>query len=1041
MNPSFLATGGADDPFLHHLLDLFAQATDVAIVAAFVLETGLMELEGLVSDALSRGARVQVLTGSYLQITEAGALRRLLAWAAEHPERFEARVVDMAERDRPGTTFHPKSWRFEGPGLAVAFVGSSNISRAALRSGVEWNLRVERARDPEAYAEVVRAYERLWAIARPLTAAWVDAYEQRVQASPSAVGAAFAEAEAPHPHDIQVEALAALARTRADGLRRRALVVLATGLGKTWLAAFDAAAYAAEHVEGRVPRILFLAHREEILAQAARTFRALFYRARPRIGFCAGPRSELDADLVFASVQKLSRPEQLARLAGMRFDYAVVDEVHHGTAESWRAVLDRLDAGFVLGLTATPERADGADVLGLFDDHVAFRADIGAGIQRKLLVPFTYWGLADEVDYTRIAWKNQRFDPADLTRAIDTPARLDRMWPAWQEHHGRRTLVFCSTIEHAVHAQAFLAEKGVRALAVHSGAGSAERAVAIAALERGEIEALCAVDIFNEGVDVPQIDTVVMLRPTESPVVFLQQLGRGLRTAPGKDRLTVIDFLGNHRIFLERVRILAALGAQPASVREILGDEAAAALPPGCAVDIALEAKDRLLDLLGKKPGGKKAVDRAYAEITEARGIRPTLGELFRMGYPVRTVRTKEAGWFDFVQAKGGLTDPERRVLATAGAWLRHVESLRMNRSFTMVTLEALLEAGALCQGLVIDEVSRRAYAILRRSPELFRDLEGVPDLMDPRRPNEGAFLEFMLADDRAIHLWLRPHGGKPWFTLRDRVFRLTVPIAAEDEAAFAAMTRELVDYRLAEYRERIRRETPASELTVRRALAAYPTLRAAAGAAEHPVEGEPEAFTVRLPTTAGGEGLFAVRAAGDSMDGGARPIRDGDWVILRRVPSDYWPGVAGQVALLAVPDATFGESHLLKRVVAGVDKLLLRSDNPVHRPLEIPPHTRLIAKFVGVVRPADLAPAIGTVVTEETVHRAFGLKEAPVRGYAEGHRFLFVEKDAASFAMEAGEKRPGETAFVLVREKEGKGWRYAGVARQGEGEWVLAPP
>jgi len=1069
VNPSSLATGGTDDPFYRHILKLFMQADDVAIVAAFVLETGLMELENLVSDALSRGARVRVLTGSYLQITQVGALRKLLGWGEEHPARFGARIVDMAERDKPGTTFHPKSWRFEGPDLAVAFVGSSNISRAALRSGVEWNLRVERARDPEAYAAVVHAYERLWAVAKPLTAAWIDAYEQRILSSPSAAAAEFAQVDAPIPHDIQTEALAALARTRADGLRRRALVVLATGLGKTWLAAFDAAAYAAEHVEGRVPRILFLAHREEILAQAERTFLALFYRARPKVGRFFGAHGALDADLVFASVQKLSRPEHLARLAAMRFDYAVVDEVHHGTAESWRAVLDRLDAGFVLGLTATPERADGADVLGLFDDHVAFRADIGAGIQRKLLVPFTYWGLEDEVDYTRIAWKNQRFDPAELARAVDTPGRLERMWVRWQEHKGRRTLVFCSTIEHAAHAQAFLAEKGVRALAVHSGPGSAERAVALAALERGEIEALCAVDIFNEGVDVPQIDTVVMLRPTESPVLFLQQLGRGLRVAPGKKRLTVIDFLGNHRIFLDRVRMLAALGPRPASVRDILGDKAAEALPPGCEVEIALEAKDQLLHLLGKKAGGKRAVDRAYAEITEARGIRPSLGELFRMGYPVKTVRAKEAGWFDFVHAKGGLGEAERRVLEASGAWLRHLESWTMQRCFTMVMIEALLEAGRLCEGLDVNHLFTRTYAIIRRSPELFRDLEGVPDLSDPRRPNEGAFSELMYADDNALDRWLRlPSGGKrpagapsgelprPWFRLQGSIFLPGMPIPAGDEATFAAMTREIVDYRLAEYRERIRRETPVSELSVRRTLTAYRTLRAAAGAPGHPVEGEPEAFTVRLPTTAPGENLFAVRAAGDSMNGGSRPIHDGDWVILRRVPSDHWPGVAGHVALLAVPDEAFGESYLLKRVVAGSDALALRSDNPAYPPLEIPPHTRLIAKLAGQVHPEDLAPALGTVVTEETLPRAFGLKEAPVRGYAEGHRFVFVEGDgegedegerlAAALQRvraEGGEGRPGETAFVLVRVevKEAKGWRYVGVARQeeGEGGWVLA--
>ena len=364
------------------------------------------------------------------------------------------------------------------------------------------------------------------------------------------------------PHDLQVEALAALARSREEG-RRRALVVLATGLGKTWLAAFDAYAATRDRLEGRAPRLLFIAHREEILAQAEKTFRRMFHWERPTTGVFAGDRGELDASLVFASVQKLARPEHLARLAALRFDYAVVNEVHHGTAASYRAILDRLDAGFLLGLTATPERADGADLLGLFDEHVAFRADIGTGIQRSLLVPFAYWGLKDDVDYQRIAWRNQRFDADALAAAVDTEGRLARMWKAWEEHPATRTLVFCSTIEHAEHARAFLEQKGVRVRAVHTGPGSSARAAALAALETGEVDALCAVDILNEGVDVPEIDRVVMLRPTESPVVFLQQLGRGLRRAAGKARLTVLDFIGNHRVFLDRLRMLAALGERP----------------------------------------------------------------------------------------------------------------------------------------------------------------------------------------------------------------------------------------------------------------------------------------------------------------------------------------------------------------------------------------------------------------------------------------------------------------------------------------------
>src|SRR5690606_8601232 len=182
------------------------------------------------------------------------------------------------------------------------------------------------------------------------------------------------------------------------------------------------------------------------------------------------------------------------------------------------------------------------------------------GIGRGLLAPFAYYGLADDVDYRPIPWRNGRFEPGELARAVQTARRMERLWRAWQELPGGRTLVFCASIEHAGFARDWLRARGVRVEAVHSGEGSADRERALEQLERGELEALCAVDLFNEGLDVPLVDRVVMLRPTESVVVFLQQLGRGLRRAAGKDWLTVIDFVGNHRVFLERVRQLLSLG-------------------------------------------------------------------------------------------------------------------------------------------------------------------------------------------------------------------------------------------------------------------------------------------------------------------------------------------------------------------------------------------------------------------------------------------------------------------------------------------------
>ncbi|MFT3769716.1 MAG: S24 family peptidase [Minicystis sp.] len=310
--------------------------------------------------------------------------------------------------------------------------------------------------------------------------------------------------------------------------------------------------------------------------------------------------------------------------------------------------------------------------------------------------------------------------------------------------------------------------------------------------------------------------------------------------------------------------------------------------------------------------------------------------------------------------------------------------------------------------------------------------------------PNETRFLEYWTERKNPIDVWISGRGTERWFVKNGGRFVPAMPIPSGDEAAFVAMTREVVDYRLAEYREKIHRETPASALTSRRELMAFPTLRAAAGAADHPAEGEPEASMVRLPTTATGEGLFAVRATGESMNGGRRPIRDGDWLILRRMPPDLWTAVDGEVALCAVPDDDIGESYLLKRVGRASEGWSLRSDNPAHPSYEVGEHTKLLAKLIAVVRPEDLGPLPGAELDEDALPRAFGLLEGTKGGRIEGHLFIFLDRFSAvpqRFCHRVRDLRPGETAFVLVRTPGAGLWRYLGVARRADqDDWWGVP-
>ncbi|MBN1208210.1 MAG: DEAD/DEAH box helicase family protein [Myxococcaceae bacterium] len=1143
-----LATGGAEDPFLHHVEPLFGRATDVAVLAAFVQDSGLELLHAAVEEALRRGARVRILTGDYLAITQSVALRRLLDWMDESQARrekkagglFEARVVEV---ERLGLrSFHPKSWRFEGKGLAVAFVGSSNISRTALDTGIEWNLRVERDREPRAWQEVVAAFEAWWDRARPLEAAWVAEYADRARRADRAPPAGEQEVEAPpprnEPHEVQQEALAALASSRAEG-RRRALVVLATGLGKTLLAVLDIEAV--RTASGEIPRVLFLAHRAELLTQAAETFR----RQLPelRLGWFIGDRAELEGDVVLASVQKLSRPEHLARLKAAPFDYVVVDEVHHADAASYRAILGHLSPAFLLGLTATPERADEGDVLGLFDDHVAYRANVGEGIARGLLVPFTYQGLKDDVAYENLPWRNRRFDPEHLSAAVQTETRMQRLWKAWEEHPARRSLIFCCSVSHATFARKWLSAKGVRVAEVHSGPGSANRTEALRQLAQGGLDALCTVDLFNEGVDVPLIDRVVMLRPTESPVVFLQQLGRGLRRAEGKKNVTVIDFVGNHRVFLDRVRTLLALGRRPLSLRDFLVGGQEPELPAGCSVQVELEVKELLAKLL---PSGRTEVERVYRELRDARGRRPTAGELYRMGYRPGTLREGYGGWFGFVEREGDLSTDEARALEAGREWFQELEATVMRKCFELVLLEALLEADSLERGMAESELSDRSLAILRRSPELMRDLEGVTALDNPRNPSSRSFRAYWRANP--IKAWTQ---GR-WFRIEGERFVPRLSIPEDARAAFQSLTYELLDYRLAQYRARAsagvqgtafeaavtwnkrdpilklpsrvkRQDVPSGELDVRISdgslwrfrmmkefcnvaspvgtdrnqlpdlmrrwfgpqaghpgtafrvrfvpgpdgwwvepvqaeviplmrpgtLVAFPSLRAAAGAASHAValESAPEAERIRLPITAQGEGLFAVRASGDSMEGGERPIRDGDWLVMRYARGVSASGVVGKVALVQVPDPA-GYAYQVKRLIREKDRWLLRSDNPARASFEAAEDVVPIALLVEIVPPERLGPERGAHLTDEQVMEAFGLEAAPKTGRRNGHLFLCVTRkevlvEPARLDLGIADRRPAETAFVLTRSEPQGPWRYWGVARWREDEdrWALTEP
>ncbi|MDI1290650.1 MAG: DEAD/DEAH box helicase, partial [bacterium] len=585
----------------------------------------------------------------------------------------------------------------------------------------------------------------------------------------------------PQPHAVQQEALAALTRTREEG-NRAGLVVMATGLGKTWLAAFDSVDF---------PRVLFVAHREEILAQALRAFRRV--RPHARCGFYKGDERDSGADLLFASIQTLGRQAHLDRFARDRFDYIVVDEFHHASARTYRQLLDHFEPRFMLGLTATPERTDGGDLLALCGENLVYRCDLVDGIGRELLCPFHDYGVPDEVDYANIPWRNNRFDPEELTAAVSTQARAANALEQHRIRGGQRTVAFCCSVRHARFMRDYFAEAGLRVAAVHSGGDSDPRAASLEKLATGELDVVFSVDMFNEGMDLPQIDTVMMLRPTESRILWLQQFGRGLRKAVGKDRLFVIDYIGNHRAFLLKPQTLFNLPQGDAHVARILNlvQSGQADLPPGCEVTYDLEAVEILESLLRLRKG-HDALLLWYQDFRERQGERPRAVEAFHEGYNPRSVRSRYGSWFGLVRDQGDLSHEEGEALRAAATFLSEMETTGMVKSYKMVLLQALLESGRFPGEIGVDELTEAFARVAGRSSRLRQDVS-VP--LEDRTALRALLIK------NPVKAWTS--SGADYFTYEAGVFRSRVAVPDAFVPPLVELTRELVEWRLAEYLSR----------------------------------------------------------------------------------------------------------------------------------------------------------------------------------------------------------------------------------------------
>lgn len=596
LSASALLTGqGIDPPLEHELRAEMFTADRVDILISFIKWSGLRLLMPAFERLAQENIPVRIISTSYMGASDPTALE----WLANQ-KNISVRV----SYDTGGTRLHAKAYHFvRKSGFSTAYIGSANMSHSAMTQGLEWTVKVTAQDMPHILDRFVADFSAYWESTEfePFTEKSflrfrkaINSYKQRSNKELQF----FAEIT---PRPFQLRILEALAAARQNNSLRN-LVVAATGTGKTVISALDYKRYATE--KGAKERLLFVVHRKEILEQALGCFRTVLQDQNFGELLVDG-REPADWNHVFASVQSLRNKKPWALFGTDYFRFVIVDEAHHGKASSYRPLFDHLKPEILLGLTATPERMDGSQILPDFDDQFAAEIRLPEALEEKLLCPFHYFGVSDSIDLDDDCfWRNGKYDQIELEKVftgddIRAKQRVDLVLQALQKYQpdltGVKAVGFCAGTKHALYMADHFNKAGISAATILGVTAKEERAERLRAFRSGEINFLFAVDVLSEGVDVPEINMVLFLRPTESLTVFLQQLGRGLRHAPDKDCLTVLDFVGQtHRKYRLDTKFTALLSRQRQRIdKEIENDFPN--LPPGCSIVLERIARQHIL--------------------------------------------------------------------------------------------------------------------------------------------------------------------------------------------------------------------------------------------------------------------------------------------------------------------------------------------------------------------------------------------------------------------------------------------------------------
>lgn len=674
----------------------------IYILSSFIMKSGIDIIYDDLKYALSQGADIKVLTGDYLYVTDPKALEKLLHLKGEN--------IEVRLWQSQGTSFHPKSFIFKHKEDGALIVGSSNMSRSALIQGIEWNLRMERKVSSKTFDESLHNfihlfysentillndetikryksdYDEFHAKHANLATAWTKEEEIELTLPSLSEGESVITVkenqkvyqEKIKPRQAQIEALQSLKHTIQEDYSK-AMVVMATGLGKTYLAAFFAKKF---------DKILFIAHRKEIIKQAKDSFEKVLGKSG---GLLYGLEKDINHDMVFASIFTLSIKEQLQNFDKDHFDLIIIDEFHHAAAKSYERVIEYFNPRFLLGLTATPERTDGQDVFSICDGNVAYEITFIEAIQRGWLSPFVYYGIKDDIDYSKIRWLGRHYDREELMVHQLKEERAKKIFYKWKKYKQTRTIGFCSSIEQADFLSNFFLRQGYKATSLTSKSTHTDRESVIKKLKTNEIDIIFTVDLFNEGIDIPEVDTLLFTRPTESMVIYTQQIGRGLRKSPetGKEKCVIIDLIGNYRSADTKLQVFQKPGKKT-NKKQIVP-----IVPETCDIHLETDVINLIKELRRKRSPRKERVFQDYLKVKEFLGRRPTYYEVHLQGKEnSREYRQAFGGYFAFLNEYGELNEHERKVYSKHYKWLRKVERELMTKSYKMVVLQYLLENG-----------------------------------------------------------------------------------------------------------------------------------------------------------------------------------------------------------------------------------------------------------------------------------------------------------------------------------------------------------